>query len=202
MNKILIHFAHPAITHSKINKALRKAVEDLEGVTINDLYATYPDFLIDVKREQHLCEEHDVIIFQHPFYWYSAPAILKEWQDLVLEYGWAFGPEARGLKGKLFLQAISAGGDEKAYNKEGVNHYSIAELTSPYQAMANLCKMHWLPPFTIFGIHRGISEEKVNAYAEEYRRVIIALRDGTLDIEQAEQTPYINSNLHTIIKRP
>ena len=81
MNKILINFAHPAKTRSKINRALRSVVENLENVTLNDLYAAYPDFLIDVEREQNLCEEHDVIIFQHPFYWYSTPAIVKEWMD-------------------------------------------------------------------------------------------------------------------------
>lgn len=49
MNKVLIIFAHPKIAHSKINAALRAVVEGLEGVTFNDLYAAYPDFLIDVK---------------------------------------------------------------------------------------------------------------------------------------------------------
>jgi hypothetical protein len=38
MNKVLINFAHPAIARSKINAALRTAVEGLEGVTFNDLY--------------------------------------------------------------------------------------------------------------------------------------------------------------------
>ena len=73
MSKILINFAHPAQSRSTINKALRSVVEGLQNVTVNDLYANYPDFLIDVDREQKLCEEHDFIIFQHPFYWYSAP---------------------------------------------------------------------------------------------------------------------------------
>lgn len=65
-----------------MNNALRAAVEELNDVTINDLYAHYPDFLIDVPREQALCENHDIIIFQHPFYWYSTPSIMKEWLDL------------------------------------------------------------------------------------------------------------------------
>ena len=86
MRKVLINFAHPARKRSKINSALRAALEGLDDVTINDLYANYPDFLIDVEREQSLCEDHDVIIFQHPFYWYSTPAIMKEWLDLVLQH--------------------------------------------------------------------------------------------------------------------
>lgn len=201
MNRVLINFAHPARARSKINSALRAAVEGLEAVTINDLYANYPDFLIDVEREQQLCEEHDVIIFQHPFYWYSTPAIMKEWLDLVLEHGWAYGSEASGLAGKLFLQAITAGGDDSTYRREGYNEFTIGELTSPYCATAKLCKMTWLPPFTVLGIHRGLPDEAVRVHAEDYRRAVIGLRDGTLDIEKAAQYPYLNSDLNAIIRR-
>lgn len=202
MNKILINFAHPARARSKINNALRAAVEGLENVTINDLYANYPDFLIDVKREQRLCEDHDVIIFQHPFYWYSTPSIIKEWLDLVLEHGWAYGSQGRALEGKIFLQAITAGGDDSVYQKDGFTAFTIRELTSPCRAMAKLCNMNWLPPFTVLGIHRGLSEETVKVHAEDYRRVIIALRDGTLDIEKARHGQYLNSDLNSIIRRP
>ncbi len=201
MNRILINFAHPAKSRSNINKALRAAVEDLENVTINDLYANYPDFLIDVKREQALCENNDVIIFQHPFYWFSTPAIIKEWLDLVFEYGWAYGSEGHALEGKVFLQAITAGGDDSTYRKEGCNAFTIRELTTPYCAAANLCNMNWLPPFAILGIHRGLAEEKIRGYAQDYRRTIIALRDGTLDIEKARQCKYLNSDLDSIIRR-
>jgi len=51
MNSILILFSHPAVTRSTINASLRGAVETLEGVTLHDLYASYPDFLIDVPHE-------------------------------------------------------------------------------------------------------------------------------------------------------
>ena len=202
MKKILINFAHPARARSKINNALRSAVEDLENVTFNDLYANYPDFLIDVKREQRLCENHDVIIFQHPFYWYSTPSIMKEWLDLVLEHGWAYGSQAKALKGKLFLQAITAGGDDSTYQKDGYNEFTIGDLTSPYRATAKLCKMEWLPPFVVLGVHRGLPDEKVQAHAEDYRRTVIALRDGTLDTHQARQGQYINSDLNSTIRRP
>jgi glutathione-regulated potassium-efflux system ancillary protein KefG len=202
MNKVLINFAHPAIARSKINAALRTAVEDLEGVTFNDLYATYPDFLIDVKREQHLCEDHDVIIFQHPFYWYSTPAIMKEWLDLVLQHGWAYGLQGTALEGKLFLQAITAGGDDSVYQKDGFTTFTIGELTSPYRATAKLCNMTWLPPFTVLGVHRGLPDEEINVHAEDYRRTVIALRDATLDIEKAGRGQYINSDLNSTIRRP
>lgn len=201
MKKILIQFAHPALKRSKINMALRAAVENLEDVTVNELYGAYPDFLIDIKKEQQLCENHDVIIFQHPLYWYSTPAIMKEWLDLVLEHGWAYGKEGKALKGKLFLQAITAGGDNSTYQKDGYNEFTIGELTSPFRATAKLCKMEWLPPFAVLGIHRGLPEKKVKVDAEDYRRAVIALRDDTLDIEKARQGQYLNSDLNSVIRR-
>ena len=201
MKRILINYAHPARARSIINKTLLAAIEGLDNVTINDLYANYPDFLIDVKREKSLCESHDVIIFQHPFYWYSTPAIMKEWFDLVLEHGWAYGSQAKGLEGKFFMQAITAGGDDSTYRRDGYNEFTIGELTSPYRATAKLCKMTWLPPFAVLGIHRGLPESEIKAHAEDYRRAVIALRDNMLDFEKAAQSPYLNSDLNGIIRR-
>ncbi|MEM9159830.1 MAG: NAD(P)H-dependent oxidoreductase [Verrucomicrobiota bacterium] len=202
MKKVLINFAHPARNRSTMNRALRRAVENLDDVTINDLYENYPDFLIDIKREQSLCEEHDVIVFQHPFYWYSTPSIIKEWLDLVLQYGWAFGSDGAALKGKILLQALTAGGDEDSYQKDGYNEFTIAELTSPLQATARLCGMTWLPPFAILGIHRGLSAEQIASYAEDYRRSIIAFRDETMDTTVASSEKYLNSNLESTIRKP
>ena len=201
MNKILINFAHPAKARSNVNKALRKAVEGLENVTINDLYANYPDFMIDVKKEQDLCETHDVIIFQHPFYWYSTPAIMKEWLDLVLEHGWAYGSSGKALHGKVFFQALSAGGEADTYKKDGYNKFTINELTSPYQATANLCGMKWLPPFAVTGIHDSCPNEKIKQHAEDFRRTVIAFRDSLFDIDAVKKMEFLNSDLNKVILR-
>ena len=87
--KLLILFAHPRSSASVVQRAMLRAIDGLDGVTLADLYAEYPDFDIDVAREQDRLLAHDLIVLQHPFYWYSSPAIIKEWQDLVLENGWA-----------------------------------------------------------------------------------------------------------------
>lgn len=200
MNRILINFAHPAKSRSNVNAALLRAVEDLKGITINDLYANYPDFMIDVAKEQALCEAHDIIIFQHPFYWYSTPAIMKEWLDLVLAHGWAYGSEGKALTGKLFFQAMTTGGDASTYQKDGYNEFTLKELTAPYRATAKLCNMTWLPPFAVTGVHRGLSQEKVQIYAGNYRRTIIALRDSLLDVELLKQQEVINSDENAVIR--
>ena len=89
--RVLVLFAHPALERSRVNRHLVEVARAVPGVKVHDLYEVYPAFNINAKREQQLLLEHDVIVFQHPFYWYSTPAILKEWQDIVLEHGWAYG---------------------------------------------------------------------------------------------------------------
>ena len=71
MSRILVLFAHPALERSRVQHSLLKAIAALPDVLINDLYENYPDFDIDVKREKKLLLAHDIIIWQHPFYWYS-----------------------------------------------------------------------------------------------------------------------------------
>jgi glutathione-regulated potassium-efflux system ancillary protein KefG len=200
MNKILILFGHPAFRRSTMNATLRRAVENIAGVTFHDLYSNYPDFLIDVPREQQLCEGHDVIVFQHPFYWYSTPAILKEWFDLVLEHAWAYGSNGNALAGKITFQVLTAGGDQTSYRADGLNRCTIKQLTAPFQATANLCQMDWLPPFAVLGIHRGLPENERARHAEAYRQTIIALRDNRLDLEKARRGELLNQDLASSIK--
>ena len=201
MKKILIIFAHPAIARSTMNRAMKAAVDDLDGVTVHDLYRCYPDFYIDVTHEQRLCEEHDVIIFQHPFYWYSTPSIIKEWLDLVLQHGWAYGSEGRALEGKLYFHALTAGGDDSTYRPQGANLFTINQLLSPYRATANLCRMRWLPPFAVLGIHQGLADELIRSYAAQYCQVVTAFRDDMIELEAITDTPYLNRNLSDIIRQ-
>lgn len=178
--KILILFAHPAFQRSRVHPTLLASARSLEGVTVHDLYEAYPDLMIDVPREQALLREHDVIVLQHPLYWYSSPAILKEWQDLVLQHGFAYGRDGTALHGKMMMSAVSAGGGEAAYRKEGVNRFTIVELLRPFEQTAALCGMRWLPPFVVHGTHL-LEPSDIAGHAEEYRSVLTALRDGEID---------------------
>lgn len=179
MKKVLILFAHPALEKSRINRHLIDAISDLENVTINDLYERYPNFDIDVRREQQLLVEHDVIVFHHPFYWYSSPAMLKEWQDLVLEFGFAYGSEGIALKDKWALNAITAGGSEEAYQPDGYNRFTIRQLLTPFEQTAHLCHMRYLPPFVIYNTHKIDPSVEAEALARRYREHIISLSEGT-----------------------
>lgn len=198
--KILILFAHPLQERSEINLPLAKVAAQIEGVTLVDLYAEYPDFAIDIDKEQARLLSHDALIFLHPLYWYSTPAILKEWQDLVLEHGFAYGSKGTALHGKLFFSALSAGGLEAAYRAEGYNHFTIRELLNPLEQMANLSGMVYLPPFALFGARTAVEENRVKHHVEDWQRLLIALRDDCLDITAAQALPRLNTQLDSIIQ--
>lgn len=178
--KILVLHAHPRSTGSVVQKAMLRAIAGLEGVSLVDLYALYPDLAIDVAAEQQRLLDHDLIVLQHPFYWYSSPAIIKEWQDLVLENGWAYGPGGTKLAGRFLMSAISTGGSEAAYHHGGKNRFEIAELLSPFNQTAYLCSMAYLAPFVIHAGRRKTAVE-LTAEAEAYRDLIVGLRDGRID---------------------
>lgn len=171
---ILIQFAHPYPHRSKINRALLAAVEKLEGVVVNDLYERYPDFYIDITREQDLLRRAELIVFQHPLYWYNAPAMLKHWLDTVLQYGFAYGREGRALKGKRLLSVVTTGHPEEDYRAEGYDRFTMTELLRPFERTAGHCGMVWEPPLVVYGARR-ITPEALLGHAEAYRQRLQAV---------------------------
>ena len=186
-NRILLLFAHPSLERSEVNADLLAVSRGVEGVTVVDLYAEYPSFRIDIDREQQRLREHDVVVFMFPLYWYSTPAILKEWQDLVLEHGFAYGHEGTELRGKWFLCAFTAGGSESAYREQGYNHYSVRELLRPLEQTATLCGMHYLPPFGLFGARTALDEGRVEGHLQGWCRLLKQLQGGQLEPQRAQE---------------
>ena len=191
MKRILVEFAHPAFQKSRINKQLVDAVKNMKGVTFNNLYENYPDFFIDVKREQQLLSTHDIIVWQHPFYWYSAPALLKEWMTLVLQHGWAYGRDGRQLEKKTVISVISTGGRREIYCREGRNHFTINEFLAPFKQSVNLCRMEYLPPFVVHGAHT-MRDEEIPKFAEKYRKLLTLLQSVQLDKDKLSSVEYFN----------
>jgi glutathione-regulated potassium-efflux system ancillary protein KefG len=182
MPEILVVFAHPALEKSRVHRRLLRSIPDLPGLTLNDLYEHYPDYDVDIRREQLLLRAHELIVFQHPFYWYSVPPLLKQWQDLVLEHGWAYGSRGTALRGKRTLHVISTGGTAAAYQHRGYNHFTMRELLAPLEQTARLCGMEFLPPFVIHGTHR-LNAADLDEAADEYRRFLVGMHDGTLRLD-------------------
>lgn len=176
--RILVLHAHPRPSSSIVHRALSRAAKSVEGVTFHDLYAAYPDFGIDASAEQALLLAHDLIVLQHPFYWYSSPAIIKEWQDIVLDFGWAYGPGGNQLHGKFMMQAISTGGAEDFYHAKGRNRFTVDEFLAPFNQTAHLCGMAYLAPFIV---HEGrrLSDDALEGFVTRYTDMLTGFARDT-----------------------
>lgn len=198
--RVLVLFAHPVLERSRVNRRLVDGVRELEGITVHDLYEAYPTMALDVKREQRLLLEHDAIVFQHPFYWYSTPAILKEWQDLVLEHGWAYGAGGDQLRGKLTFNVVTTGGPESAYCPGGYNRFTVRQLLAPWDQTAHLCGMRFLAPFVVYASLRIRADEDVAAARAAYRRLLEAVRDDRLDLDGAAEACVLGCDVDALIR--
>lgn len=201
MAKVLIQFAHPILSKSRVHKALIQSCANLSDVTINDLYEHYPDMYIDVDREQALLRAHDIIVFQHPFYWYSSPAIIKQWFDLVLEHNWAYGSKGNALVGKKMFNVISCGGSREAYGPTGTNRYSINQFLLPFEQTARLCKMTYLPPFVIHATHRLTPDQLIDC-GTQFRTLLAALATDRIDFQNVESLDYMNDLMASLANQP
>jgi len=200
MKSILVLHAHPAPRHSNANLELSKVAQSIDGVTFVDLYARYPRFKIDIEKEQEQLLAHDVIVFQFPLMWYSTPSLLKEWQDLVLEYGFAYGEGGQALSDKYFLPVVSAGGPQDAYHPEGYNNFELQTFLSPLEQTAKLCSMNYISPFTLFASLRAKADGRLAEHAEQYQKLLLALRDEKFDHEAAKQLPVLTANNLPIVE--
>lgn len=161
MVKTLVIIAHPEITESGSQQYLLSSIPEHKDITVHHLDSLYPDFNIDVKMEQQLLNEHDRIIFQFPFYWYSAPALLKKWQDDVLTDGFAYGKTGKALVGKEFGLVVSIGVKKEEYQPGGREGFSIAELTKPFQAIALKTGMTFLKTLTLYQFSYLTEDQKM-----------------------------------------
>ncbi len=197
MANVLIVFAHPRLEQSRAQAALLRYLPRDERLTVRDLYELYPDFQINVEQEQALLEAHDVVIWQHPMYWYSVPPLLKQWIDLVLAYGWAYGPGGKALRDKWLFHTFSSGGGRDRYHAQGRNRYTIAEFFRPSEQTAHLCHMRYLPPYALQGTHR-FSVDQCDLFGMEYSRFIRLLMADELDPEQWAQHEFVNDYLEYV----
>lgn len=172
--RTLIVFAHPALERARINPAMLDAARAVPGVTVHDLYEVYPDFTIDVPGEQQLLLDHDLIVLQFPLYWYSAPALLKEWLDLVWLHGFAYGQAGTRLRGKTLFCAVSTGGRQEAYRTDGHNRFTVAEFLRPFEQTAHLCGMRWAEPFAVHAA-AVIDPDDLDRCLAEYRERVRGL---------------------------
>ena len=174
MSKTLVIAGHPDYKNSIANRAIldefHRLVPEAEIVYLD---AEYPDFNIDVEREQKRLVEADTVVFEFPFWWYSAPSLMRRYFEQVLSYGFAYGSTGTALHGKKLILSFTTGAPEAAYSPDGYQHYDIESFIPQFRALSNLCGFEWQEPIISFGMmllnpdDKGASE-KVFAEAKNH----------------------------------
>lgn len=187
MSRILVYFAHPGRRYSRANLGMAETVRHLAGISFVDLYEHYPRHDIDIEAEQARLLDADVIVFQFPLFWYSTPSLLKDWMDLVLEHGFAYGEGGEALKGKALLCAITTASPEDAYSSDGFQHYPLRTFLTPLEQTARLCQMRFLPPYVLYEALKASEDERLGAHENGYKRLMLGLREGVFDHQGAQR---------------
>ncbi|MGI9400504.1 MAG: NAD(P)H-dependent oxidoreductase [Rhizobiaceae bacterium] len=194
MARLLVYYAHPGQRHSRANRAMENAARNVDGITLVDLYHEYPRHDIDVEKEQQRLLDHDVIMFQFPLFWYSTPSILKEWQDLVLQHGFAYGQNGDRLEGKIMMLAVTAGGSDEAYTDKGYQHYPLRTFLVPLEQTARLCKMSFPAPYVLYSALTAEEDSDIAKHAEGYVKLLTAIRDDVYDFPASHDMEVVTHN--------
>ena len=185
MADVLVLIAHPDIARSRVNRALAAQARLLpaEDVEVRDLYALYPDYVIDIEAEQAALAAARSVVWVHPVQWYSMPAMMKLWVDEVLAFRWAYGPGGRALVGKCLWVVVSTGGVEASYRQQDGDADPYGRFLAPYRQTAETVGMRFLDSLVFHGAHRAEAHD-VHAHAHAFAQRLEALageaRAGTL----------------------
>jgi glutathione-regulated potassium-efflux system ancillary protein KefF len=182
MADILVIAAHPQLEHSRTTRRLMQAAEQAAAqseeprIAVRDLYALYPDYLIDVPTEQAALAAARLVVWLHPVHWYSMPPLMKLWLDEVFAFRWAYGPGGHALHGKDLWLVASTGGPESSYRPDSYNRYFFDAFLHPYDQTAALTGMRWLPPLLHHGAHRA-DDTLLAAHAELFAERLLSWPD-------------------------
>lgn len=173
MSTLILVF-HPHLKDgSRVNARLlaELTAQGEDDIIVRDEYAEYPNFSVNADTEHELLEAADRVILQFPFYWYSSPALLKEWEDEVITAGWAYAG-AHALKGKELKLVVTTGSDAAKYRKDSEYSHTMEELLSPFEVVAYKVGMNYAEPFLVQGT-ATIGDAELDQAAADYVSAIL-----------------------------
>ena len=178
MKNLTVILGHANYNASIANKTIIGIIkEKYPQAEIRNIAELYPDFNIDIEKEQEILLKSDVILLQFPVNWFNMPAILKKWFDDVLAFGFAFGTATK-LEGKTFTACITAGGRDVSYTPIGSIHFRLEPLFNHIECTAYYCKMNFADLTLGYGnvINEYNTPEIVKQRAiEQAERLILSL---------------------------
>lgn len=121
-------------------------------------------FPSDVVREKQRLTEADLILFQFPIWWYSAPSVLHAYFEKMLIPGWAFGTDTPALKDKKVLISVTTGGKEEEYQAD--RRGTIAQILYPIIfGSLKYCNMSVYEPLAVYNTIAAPEDERIKSIA-------------------------------------
>ncbi|MCY1408989.1 Glutathione-regulated potassium-efflux system ancillary protein KefF [compost metagenome] len=160
------------------------ALEQREGVKSRSIAA-------DIQQELDKLLWADLVIFNFPIYWFSAPAILKGWFDRVLVSGVCYGGkrfyDQGGLAGKKALVTVTLGGRDHMFG-DGAIHGPLEDMLRPIlRGTLAYTGMQVLPPFVAWHVPY-ISNDAREGFLRDYQdRLQNLASDQPLEFPRLEQ---------------
>ena len=148
MNTLIIN-GHPNYDQSNLNKKIVEWISQEQKVDVINIKELYPDFKINVKIEQERLLKYDKIILQFPIYWYSTPAIIKQYIDDVFAYGYAHGTEYK-LEGKEIVLSSTTPSPQNAYKIDGLKEMTIEQMFLPIVKTFEYMKLNYRGAIVLF----------------------------------------------------
>lgn len=166
--EVVVLLAHPDIAKSHMNATLSQAAAEVEGVQVINIY----DYPVSPDIYRDVIKQAKGIVYEFPFYWMSAPHLLKQWTDEVFM---AFTQEGL-IEGKEFMVVTTTGSEESAYQHDGRNKYTMVEYLRPYEGQANHSKMIWNDPLVVYGNpDPAAAEQSLQTGKDEYKQRLQAM---------------------------
>lgn len=154
MKNILIVSGHPNLNDSVANKRiLQELNKRLPNAKIDYLSKLYPDYKIDVVKEQDKLLKTDIIVLQYPVFWYSMPSLLEKWMEETFEHGFSHGNTGDKLRDKKVIVSLTTGAPEQTYN-------NIDDFLNPIKASCKLCQMEYVGNIVTYGVSYQLRNEK------------------------------------------
>ena len=168
LKKVVILLAHPNMKESQANKALTDAVKDMDEVAVYNLYELHNESTVNVDEWSKIISHAAAVIYQFPFYWMSAPSLLKKWQDEVFTYL----AKTPAVAGKPLMVVTTTGSEFEAYRSGGRNRFTVDELLRPYQVGAIHAGMVWQTPIIAYGMGTTDAAKNIAEGANLYRQKV------------------------------
>ena len=168
---VLVIYSHTYHSQSHAGKAILEVLEAQPGITVRKLEELYPDNRpIDIAAEQAALVAADVIVFQHPLFWFATPALMKRYIDEVFQYGFAYGTGGDKLKGKKFIHSYTTGSGAATY--EGTEFDTA--LVAPLKCTAAYTQMDYVGAFPLYG-QLSLTNPNIAQEAREHAEKLVSL---------------------------